>query len=577
MYFFVLISFFWFIRESRALLFWLYLWQLKDYHIGRFLDHFRTEKGRKLFLSPFVILKIILLFYALFLSRFTKLLPWQLYAIWILILIILYLFESLKFFQDIFQKTFKKPVLTHKTLILISLALIVEISFLYILFQNFYFVLFKNFYWFTFSLLIFDLLTPLIISIIVFFVQPFTVIFFRNQIIKKARQKRADFKNLLVIGITGSYGKTSTKEFLAEILAKKFKLLKTKEHQNSEVGISQCILNDLTNDHQVFICEMAAYNKGGIKLLSEIVKPKIGIIAGINEQHLATFGSMENLISAEGGKELIENLSRRESKNSLLWGLPEDGLVIFNGNSKRCLELFKETKSPKKLSGKKLTIVDFSPEDNFDIWADNIKVEKESLSFKVFSKDKDSAAFKVNLLGAQNIENILLAACCAKELGLNLEEISKACQKIKPFPHQMELKKGKNGINIIDSTYSANPDGVISHLEYLKVWPAKKIIIMPCLIELGKASQEAHKRIGEKIGEVCDLAIITTKERFKEIKEGAMKKGMKEENISVIEKPKKIFEKIKNFFDKEDIILLEGRLPKPLIEKLFSYPNRNEG
>ena len=105
----------------------------------------------------------------------------------------------------------------------------------------------------------------------------------------------------------------------------------------------------------------------------------------------------------------------------------------------------------------------------------------------------------------------------AKALGMTEKEIASVAKKIKNRIPGIQLKKGINGLTIIDATYSANPDGVIGHLDYLKTLPGKKIIIMPCLIELGKASKNVHKRIGEKIGEICDLAIITTKDRFKEI------------------------------------------------------------
>ncbi len=319
----------------------------------------------------------------------------------------------------------------------------------------------------------------------------------RNQIIKKAKIKREGFEDLLVIGITGSYGKTSTKEFLYTILSEKFNVLKTEAHQNSEIGVSQCILNDLKEEHEIFICEMGAYNRGGIKLLCDIAKPKIGILTGINEQHLSTFGSQEKII--KGKYELIESL-------------PEKGLAIFNGGNDYCLELYQNTSKPKRLYGKE-----------GDIWPEDIEVAKDSVSFKVFSKDGDKAEFKINLLGSQNVENILGAVCCAKELGMSLKEIARACEKIKPEQGAMKLLKGKNGLNIIDSTYSANPDGVIADLNYLKIWPGRKVIVMPCLIELGRASKEVHKRIGQKIGEVCDLAIITTKDRYKEIRERRFK------------------------------------------------------
>jgi len=341
----------------------------------------------------------------------------------------------------------------------------------------------------------------ILVGAIIFFIPLFVLSFqiptliWRSIIISKAKAKRAKFKELLVIGITGSYGKTSTKEFLATILSEKYKVLKTLEHQNSEVGISQCILNDLKPEHEIFVVEMGAYNRGGIRLLSDIAKPKIGVLTGINEQHLATFGSLENII--KGKYELIESL-------------PDDGLAIFNGNNPYCFQLYQKTIYPKKVYSLKPSIYGFP----VDIWVKDIKIEKDFISFRAMMKN-DQTDFKINLLGTQNILNILAASLVAKEFGLTLNEISRISQKIKPEQGGILLKKGINNLNIIDATYSANPDGVISHLEYLKIWPGKKVIIMPCLIELGSSTIEVHKRIGQKIGEICDLAIITTKERFK--------------------------------------------------------------
>ena len=528
----------WFIRETKAILFWLYLWQLKEYHIGRFLDHFQTEKGRQLLLNKLVFLKIFLLLLSLALSydnwpiQVDYLIDLLLLSL-IFILFGLYFLESFKVFKDFLEKTIKKPVWTKKSLFLTSISLIPVIAlFLVLLFGNID----------TFSaMLAFDILTPAIVSVIVLFFQPFAVLG-RNQIIKKASEKRAQFQNLLVIGITGSYGKTSTKEFLATILSERFKVLKTAEHQNSEVGISQCILNDLKPEHEIFICEMGAYNRGGIKLLCDIAKPKIGILTGINEQHMAIFGSQKNIV--KGKYELIESL-------------PEDGLAIFNGDNEYCFELYKRTLIKKRVYGLQSSISGLP----LDILAYNVRAEKDFITFRVALRD-EIADFKVNLMGSQNISNVLAAVICARELGMTLEEISKACQKIESWQSGFQLKKGINGLNIIDATYSANPDGVISHLEYLKIWSEKKVIVMPCLIELGRASKEVHKRIGQKIGEVCDLSIITTKDRFEEIQEGAGDKAL------FIENPKEIFEKLKSFCNPGDLILLENRVPSQLVSLL---------
>jgi len=524
-----LLGLFWLIRTIKNTLFFLYLWQLKEYHLGRFISHFDTEKGRRILLNPLNYLKFVFLFflYVAFLPQ---------------ILLLVYIIESAQGIKNFFQKKLKLPVLTKKIIFLALVSIILEVSYFISIFS-----LPRPL--FMFCLLIFDILTLVIISLIVLFFQPLAALA-RIIIIRKAIRKREAFKDLIVIGITGSYGKTSTKEFLSTILSEEFRVLKTKEHQNSEVGVSQCILNELKPEHEIFVVEMGAYNRGGIKLLCDITKPRIGILTGINEQHMATFGSEENII--QGKYELIESL-------------PKNGTAIFNGDNNYCLELYENAEI-----GKRLSMSNVSAKEKIikaDAWTDNINVRKDSLSFKVFTKDGQSADFRLNLLGIQNIENILMAVIAAKELGMNLNEISEACQKIKPEQGGMKLLKNDNRYNIIDSTYSSNPDGVIANLEYLKIWQGRKVIIMPCLIELGKAAREVHKRIGEKIGQICDLAIITTRDYFKEIKDGSTGSPQSGQVI-YIEDPKKIFEKIKDFNGTEDVILLQSRVPKDLIDLL---------
>ncbi|MCK4520374.1 hypothetical protein KAT95_00700 [Candidatus Parcubacteria bacterium] len=509
---FFLIPFLWFIRTTKAVLFWFYLWQLKEYHIHRFKAHFQTYKGKHLIFNKLLLLKIILLLSFLFSSvlvgiqllNFVVLLP--------LILFFLYLLEAVKTLKDFFQKKLKKPVLTKKTIPILVFTFILFTFIPIFLWQKVTLSQviydYPPLHRFCFWLLLIDVLVPVIVSLIVFVFQPFTVLL-RNRILEKAKKKKESFKKLLVIGITGSYGKTSTKEFLYTILSKKYRVLKTKEHQNSEIGISNCILNDLKPEHQIFICEMGAYNRGGIKLLCDIAKPKIGVLTGINEQHLATFGSQENIIRAKF--ELIESL-------------PKDGIAFFNAKNEYCVELYEKTRIKKILYGKEA----------------------------VFSGQ----------------ENILGAMAVAKEIGMNKKDILSVCGKIKDKIAGIELKKGTNGLNIIDATYSANPDSVISHLEYLKTWDGRKVLVMPCLIELGKASKQVHQRIGKKIAEVCNLAIITTKECFDDIKKFEKISVGSKSQILFLEDSKKIFEKIKDFDKKEDIILLESRVPKELLELL---------
>ena len=469
----IFIAIIWCFIFTKLLIFWVWLWQLKEYHWGRFKAHFETQKIKKLLFS----------------------------------------FHGIRY-----------PKLTQKVFVILTFGILFEFLFLFFIFNltNYLFYIF---------LLISIILVPAIVSILILLLQiPVNILI--KGILKKAEQKRKEFKNLIIIGITGSYGKSSTKEFLAIILSEKYNVLKTRKNINAEIGIAKTILNELKPEHQVFIAEIGAYEIGKIKQITQMIKPKIGILTGINEQHLSTFGSQENIRKAK--YELIENL-------------PKNGVVIIK--------------------------------DKLDIRAEDIRVEKEYLLFRIESVD-----FKVNLLGKHNIQNILLAVSCAKKLGMSLEEISKACLKIKPeqggikflrknglTPLEPEPRKrlvrspsgdlALTGLTVLDASYSANTAGVIADLNYLKIYPGKKVIVMPCLIELGKASKQVHKRICRKIGEVCNLAIITTKDYFKEIK-GENK------NIFLIENPKNIVVKLNEFCKDGDVILLEGRVPNEVIESL---------
>jgi len=536
----------WLLRTSKYVLFWLYLWQLKEYHIGRFLDHFRTHKGKRLILNPLIFIKILL--FVLLLANSAV------FSFTYLILFLIYLFESAIFIKAVALKTLKKPVKTGKILFLAFLSFAVMITFgwgiLFAVGQESVAVL-----W----LLTFDIFLPFIISAIVLIFQPFFV-FARNKILKKASQKLKKLQKFLpagrqvkIIAIAGSYGKTSTKEFLATILSEKFRVLKTSQHQNSEIGIANCILKDLNEDCQIFIAEVGAYDKGKVKEVCQMLKPKIGIVTGVNEQHLALFGSLENLLSAEGGRELLQFLEGRPRADL---GLPS--LLVVNGDNKYCLDLYKRAENiSKKIYAVRKDKIDA------DIWTEDITVGKDAVSFVAINKNKEMAHFKASVLGKHNVQNLLAAILTARELGMSFEEIAQALKNIKPKQAGMVRRTGKYGIEIIDSSYSANPDGVVADLEYLKIFPSRKIVVMPCLIELGPKSGEIHEKIGRKIAEICDLAIITTKDKLEDIKRGA---GA--EKIIFLEKPDEIFQKLTTFCKSGDAVLLEGRVSAKLIKLL---------
>ena len=280
-----------------------------------------------------------------------------------------------------------------------------------------------------------------------------------------------------------------------------------------------------------------------------MLKPKIGIVTGVNEQHLSLFGSMKNLLSAEGGGELAASL-------------PENGLLVVNGDNKHCLNLYKRVNNNKKIYCTSNKII------NADIWSEEVTVQKESISFLAIDKAGEMAHFGVDVLGKQNVQNLLGAILVAKELGMSFGEISEACKNIKQEQAGIVLKHGNHGIDVIDSSYSANPDGVIADLKYFAVFENKRVIVMPCLIELGKKSSEIHEKIGKGIGLVCDMAIITSKDKFKELKKGMMESGMDEKNILLLENLEEIYSAVTLFCKSGDAVLLEGRVPGGLIKLL---------
>lgn len=352
-------------------------------------------------------------------------------------------------------------------------------------------------------------LMPFIVILITIFINvPVDIL--KNLIYILAREKVSKINNLIVVGITGSYGKSSTKEFLSQILLKKFRVLKTPGNINTEIGVSQFILKNLKLDAEILIVEMGAYGAGEIKKICEIVCPKIGILTGISQQHLALFGSMDSI---------------KNAKYELINSLPSDGLAVFNGENNYCLELSERWK------GEKI-----------------IYLNERNL------RPDFPNHYMLNLSGAIEV---------AKRLGMSDKEIDEAVHDIKLTDKMFETFIAKNGALIINDAYSANPDGVLSAIDYLSACTQKnKIIVMPCLIELGHASAEVHKKIGKLIYEKCDFAIITTPANFKEIKEEAGDKAVFEANTG------KVMELINKKIDSETAVLLEGRLSDDIVKSL---------
>lgn len=510
-----------FIWVLKSTLFWVALWQLKEYRFDRVLIHLReTTQGKNLLFSKLVILKwLIILSWILILERNNFVLFYRVLVIMVLI------YQAYLVFKEYLSRSLQRPVFTLKAVSIVVLV--------FAIISLFYFIPFmERFVW----LLFLESLIPVLVYLFVLSLS-FPTEIYRDWQIEKARKKIKEHKKLLVIGVTGSYGKSSTKDYVAQILERKFKVLKTKETNNTPIGIAKTILSGLRRETEIFVVEMGAYKRGEIREMCEIVNPKIGIITAVNEQHMSLFGSLENV--AKTKYELIESL-------------PKDGLALFNGNNANAGKLYLKT-TKKKILYK----VGLAEKDSDSlISASNVRVKPDFINFDVKIGSK-----KINLtsplIGGQNVENILPGIVIADYLKISEKQIKNAVSLLTPLPKSMEYHKSENGAIFIDDTFNANPQAVLAALNYMKIYKGRRILVLQPMIELGKNAKSEHYRVSKRISEICDNLLLTNKNFYSSIKKGIEDGGG---NCAIlIGDPQSFSEFIKDETNKGDIVVFEGK------------------
>jgi len=382
-------------------------------------------------------------------------------------------------------------------------------------------------------------LPPLMILIVPFghlIVLPLETLI-RLKYIKRAKKKLSKKPNLIKIGITGSYGKTSTKHILNVILSKKYNVCMTPHSFNTPMGLTKVVLKYLKKDHEVLITEMGAKNVGDIKYLCDLIKPQHGIITSVGSQHLSTFGTVENVL---------------KTKNELVEFIKEDGFIVFNGESNGAVNLFEKCNKNKFLTS-------LNDKSSFcNIY--DIKTTDSGTDFKILI-DGNTIDCNTSLLGEHILENISVAVTMAYKLGVSLQDIKSAIAELKPMPHRMEVIKN-NGVTILDNSYNTSVESTKASLNVLKLFTnSRKIIITPGIIEMGNLEKEVNYNFGKEIAEVCDKVIIVNKVNLEAIKDGLIDAGYNEENIIEVESLKKASEILSTITQKNDVILFENDLP----------------
>ena len=352
---------------------------------------------------------------------------------------------------------------------------------------------------------------------------------------KMAKEKIVGMSRMSVIGVTGSYGKTSSKNILGDILKVKYDTLPTPMNYNTPYGLMLTINNKMDKFVEFFIAEMGACEVGQIKELCDFVKPKYGILTRIGVAHLDSFKTEENII---------------KTKFELIESLPSDGIGILNRDDEKQVNYKIKNNCKIKWIG---------IDNDADYKAIDIKYSYKGMSFKVVIDGK-KYSFESCLIGRANIYNILAGIALSYELGMSIEEIQMGVKSVKPITHRLEMKKYGTR-TIIDDAYNSNPIGSSMAVEALSLMPGEKVIVTPGMIELKDKEYAYNYEFGKQMSKVCDKVILVGHKQTKPIQDALNDMKYKKSNLYVIDDVKEAFNIINKVCDDNCYILLENDLP----------------
>lgn len=353
----------------------------------------------------------------------------------------------------------------------------------------------------------------------------------------------------LVIGITGSYGKTTTKEILSALLSQRWNTLKPPGSYNTLMGITRWIRESLRPYHEVLVVEIGAYRRGSITRVCELIKPHHGIISTIGLQHLERFGSVEAI---------------KEAKAELVRSLPPDGIAVLNADN-----------PPSREVGLNLPcrVVWFCGEKTQSLQNNLPKLQPlyqvrevrptvKGTSFQLIFPDGEALSGEVKLLGRSTALNIAASVAMADTLGVPRPLIMSALNDLQPIPHRLNVKNLPDGVLLLDDAYNSNPIGARDALEVLRsVDSGQRVLITPGMIELGPQEKEANYRFGVEAAQACDRVVLIGGKRVDPIEEGLIMGGFSQEKIERFKTLPEALNTILPQLKPGDVILLENDLP----------------
>ena len=353
-----------------------------------------------------------------------------------------------------------------------------------------------------------------------------------------ARAKLAAHKNLITIGITGSYGKTETKVILKTLLSEKYKVLATPPSFSSAMGISRVVNEQLRKGHQVFIAEMGAQQKGDIEYMVKLVRPRYGVLTCVADAHLDSFDSIETIA---------------QNKFKLIKSLPEGGAAFFGSDSSFGDRLYNLCKLEKYRAA-------IGTEVQCHMHAEDIETTVRGTRFRLVCATDEQILVQAKLLGRYSVQNIALAASVAKKMGLTMGEIQRGIEKLRPVKHHMQLIPGK--INVIDDSETFHPEGAAEALQVLRNFPGRRILVTAGLTEVEKDRADKNYAFGKQATLCADYVILIGPEDTREVMRGLMSENFPKASVRIVHDEYDAAAIVKEIAAEGDTVLYEGVYPE---------------
>lgn len=350
----------------------------------------------------------------------------------------------------------------------------------------------------------------------------------------------ASMPGLKVIGVTGSYGKTTTKHYLYSILSEKYETLMTPGSYNTTLGVVRTIREQLKPYHEVFICEMGAKNVGDIKEICDLVHPEAGIVTAVGPQHLESFKTIENVQS---------------TKFELVDSLPAGGIAVINNDFEKIADRPVDNTRCLRYAVKNTESADYIATDiNYTPGGTHFTI--------VCMADGHRLPLFTHLVGECNISNILAAAAMARAFGVDDQHIAYAVERLEQVEHRLSVKRVPGSLTIIDDAFNSNPVGSAMALDVLAAFnEGKRFLVTPGMIELGPEQYDRNRDFGKKAASCCDIAIIVGEYNRDAILEGLKEGGMPPEAVRPVESFTQAQQLLTSMATAGDTVLYENDLP----------------